>query len=115
QDLAELRADVLNLGLVELGVEQVEHLILALEADLPDLTAGLIVMAVLVDDQALAHEDEAEDETEVELGGLGRVGEALEELAEDFVVDEELFLLLDEGHRRLPEADQVGLVEVGPV
>src|SRR4051794_41816934 len=84
EDLAELVADVDDLGLVELGVQEVEDVLLALEADLPDL-AAVVVAGGLVDDQALAHQDQAEDEAEVELGGFGDVGEALEELGEDVV------------------------------
>src|SRR5688572_5641692 len=117
QDLAELLADFAHLLFGQPGVQQVEPILAALEADgpqLPVVPVAPLVAGRLVDQHALAHQDQPEHEAEVQLGPLLHVGETLEELAKDFVVDEELLLRFVLGHRRLPERDNVLAVEIGP-
>src|SRR4051812_32713727 len=80
QDFAELIADFEDLAFIEAWVEQVQHLFLALKAYLPDFLCA-VVAACFVNDQPLAHEDQAQDEAEIQFGRLGGVVQAFEELA----------------------------------
>src|SRR6266700_3008091 len=97
QNFAQLFADVLHLIFGEVRVDQVKLCLAALKAHDPNLPLRVdaaVAEGGFVDQQPLSHEDEAEHEAEVELGGLGGVGKALEEAAQNFVVDKEFFLRL---------------------
>src|SRR4051812_47777257 len=68
EDLAELLADLLDLRFVDLRVYQIQPFLAALEPHRPDFPI-VLPPARLVNQHALAHEDQAKHETEVELGG----------------------------------------------
>ena len=99
-----------NLLLGEFGVEEVEVVLAASETDDPDVV-GVFFAGGFVDEEAFADEDEAQDETEVEFGLVGGLGEAFKKGAEDFIVNEDLLFLVRVGHDGWPEGEEGFAVE----
>ena len=76
--------------------------VVALEVCGPDIAAvGGLGLAV-IDQQLLSHQHQRQDKAETDLRGFFGPVEPLEELHEQLVVDEELFLLVPADYARAP-------------
>src|SRR4051812_32727662 len=106
ENFPKLLADLVNLGRLQLGIKQIEHVVPPFHPHLPDFPV-MIDSRRFIDHQPLSHQDQSQHEPKRKLGRLSYSPQPLEKFTQNRVIDENFFLLLRTRHQRLPERHDV--------